>query len=255
MIKILIADDEYTEREILLGIIQQHFDGEADVRLATNGRQAVDVATVWGADLILMDIEMPGLTGLEATKQILAQKPDCKVIFITAFSVFSYAHAAVKLGICDYLLKPVNPDEVVKSIRHAYTQLESQKQLASVATQEDSTYIDKNSALMHKVKRYLQYNYMLYDLSLDSVSKITNIAPSYLSSSFKKCFGVNFVDYVTGLRIQAAQQLLQDPLLSTSEIAGMVGYDSASYFTRAFKRHTGMTPTDYRRQGIWKKEE
>ena len=247
MMKILIADDEYMEREMLTGIVQQRIGREADIRVVSNGRQAVDVATLWGAELILMDIEMPGLTGLEAARQILSQKPDCKIIFITAYSLFSYAHEAVKLGACDYILKPVNPEEVEKSIRHAYAQMESQKQLAEVAAEEQETE-NNGDVVMNKVRKYLKYNYMSYDISLDSVSEIVNMAPAYFSSRFKKCFGVNFVDYVTELRMNAAQELLKDPLRSTAEIAGMVGYDSASYFTRAFKKHTGMTPTEYRRQ-------
>lgn len=253
MIKLLIADDEHIEREVLSDIVQKRFGHEADVREAASGRQAVDMAALWGAELVLMDIEMPGLNGLEAARQILLQRPECKVIFITAYSLFSYAHEAVKLGAADYILKPVNPEEVEKAIRHAMAQLDSQKQLKAVAEEEKGE--GSGDALMDKVKHYLQYNYMLYDISLDSISQIVNMAPAYFSSRFKKCFGVNFVDYVTELRMNAARELLQDPLRSSSEIAGMVGYDSASYFTRAFKKCTGMTPTDFRRQQGWKKEE
>ena len=120
---------------------------------------------------------------------------------------------------------------------------------AILATEEYKAYAFE----LDKVKQYLQYNYMQYDISLDSVSKIVNMAPAYFSSRFKKCFAVNFVDYVAELRMNAAKELLQDPLRSTAEIAGMVGYDSANYFTRAFKKHTGMTPTEFRRGQIRKR--
>ena len=252
MFKLLIVDDEHIEREILSEIIRSRFGPEADVRLADSGRQAVDVAALWGAELILMDIEMPGINGLEAARQILGQMPECKVIFITAYSLFSYAHEAVKLGVCDYILKPVHPDEVEKSIRRAFGQMESRKQLKEVAS-EGTESAENGDALMNKVKHYLQHNYMLYDISLDSISGIVNMAPAYFSSWFKKCLGVNFVDYVTELRMKAAKEYLQDPLRSTAEIAGMVGYDNSSYFARAFKKHTGMTPTEYRRNQEWKK--
>ena len=255
MMKILIVDDEHIEREMLSEIVQNRFGHEADIRQAESGRQAVGTAAFWGAELILMDIEMPGLNGLEAARQILTQRPECKVIFITAYSLFSYAHEAVKLGACDYILKPVNAAEVEKSIRHAYAQLESQKQLKAMAVEAEEEPAESGDTLMNKVKHYLQYNYMLYDISLDSISQIVNMAPAYFSSRFKKCFGVNFVDYVAELRMNAAKELLQDPLRSTAEIAGMVGYDSANYFTRAFKKHTGMTPTEYRRGQAWKRVE
>ena len=88
---------------------------------------------------------------------------------------------------------------------------------------------------------------MLYDVSLDSISDILNINSSYFSMLFKKSFGANFVDYLTDLRISAAKELLADPFLAAAEIANMVGYESPNYFTRVFKKTTGMTPTEYRK--------
>ena len=111
MIRLLIADDERMEREALADIVMRRFEHEVTVEMAENGRKAADTAVLWEADLILMDIEMPGMNGLDAARAVLEQRPECKVIFITAYSLFQYAHEAVHLGACDYLLKPVDPDE------------------------------------------------------------------------------------------------------------------------------------------------
>ena len=81
---------------------------------------------------------------------------------------------------------------------------------------------------------------MIFGLSLESVSDLLGMNASYLSVLFKKCTGTNFVDYLTDLKIAAAKELLEDPLRSASEIANLTGYESASYFTRAFKKNTGM---------------
>lgn len=253
MLKILIADDERIERELLADIICRRMAHEAEIRMAENGRKAVEVAALWGADLILLDIEMPGLNGIDAARQLLEQRPQTKILFITAYSLFSYAHEAVRLGACDYILKPVDPDDVEQAVRRAAAQAEAQRQLEELArtgagkeeTETDGG--DKVSLMMSKVKAYLQHNYM-YDLSLDTVSDILNISPSYFSVMFKKSFGVGFLDYLTELRIQAAKTLLADPLRSSAEVASLVGYESASYFTRMFKKKTGQTPTEYRRQ-------
>lgn len=251
MIKILIADDERIEREILAEILDSRFGRDAQTRMAENGRRAVDMATLWNADIVLMDIEMPGLSGLDAARTILEQRPECKVIFVTAYGLFTYAQEAVKLGACDYLLKPVTADDVERAVRRAANQAETQRQLKALApvgnAPAESVTADKASLLMGKVKSYLQHNYMLYDISLDSVSTILNINPSYFSAQFKRRFGVNFVDYLTDIRMNAAKELLTDPLRATSEVANMVGYENANYFTRAFKKKTGMTPTEYRR--------
>lgn len=254
MIKILIADDEGHQRALLADIVDKRFGREAEVRTAENGRLAVDAAALWAADVVLMDIEMPGLSGIDAARQILAQHPACKIVFVTAYSLFTYAHEAVKLGACDYILKPVDPDDVERAIRRAAAQGEAQRQLEALAASagllESADSYDKTNLLMGKVKKYLQHNYMACDISLDSVSAMLGLNASYFSALFKRTFQVNFLDYLTELRMEAAKELLRDPLRSTAEVANMVGYESANYFTRAFKKKVGMTPTDYRRRAV-----
>jgi len=100
---------------------------------------------------------------------------------------------------------------------------------------------------MAHVRRYLEDNYM-FDISLDSVGEILHISPAYLSAQFKKYQKMNFLDCLTELRINAAKELLNDPFRSSAEVASMVGYEDASYFARAFKKRTGVTPTQYRKQ-------
>ena len=248
--RIVIADDENAEREILSDILTRHFGQGVDIRCVENGRQAVTMVTISEADIVLMDIEMPGLSGIEAARQIKAESPDVKMIFVTAFPLFSYAQEAVKLGASDYILKPVNSDDVIASVQRAMDQREAERQLSQVAerTIKAPEEVEEANQLISKVKKYLQHNYMNVDISLDSVSNIVSLNPTYFSALFKKETGVNFLDYLTDLRIQAARSLLTDPLRSTSEIASMVGYDSAGYFARAFKKRTGMTPTEYRKK-------
>lgn len=246
MRKILIADDEYMELEHLKAIVQRTWGNDVSVTCVENGGQAVDVALLWNPDVILMDIEMPVLSGLEAAKQILVQKPAVKIIFITAYSLFSYAQQAVKLGASDYVLKPVDEESLVHTILTAYGQIDAQAQLEAVGSLEGG---DKAEQIVEKVKAYVLKNYMRSDLSLDAIASLLGINPSYLSGLFKKSTGVGFSSFVSDLRISKAKQLLADPLRSASEIAEMTGYDSSSYFTKAFKKSTGMTPTEYRSKG------
>lgn len=257
MIKILIADDEPMEREILSDIIRWNFAHQAQVRQAENGRAAVDTACLWGADLLLMDVEMPGMNGIEAARVILQQRPQCRVIFVTAYSLFSYAQEAVRLGARDYILKPAEEQTVVKAVRAAMERIEAEARLEQLAKQEqqarqqpdlDNAPTDKTGQLMRQVREYLDKNYM-YNISQESVSSILDFTPSYFSKLFKAHFGMTFMEYLTELRIHAAQELLRDPMKSVAEVAGMVGYEDANYFAKAFKKKTGMTTTQYRRGG------
>ena len=106
---------------------------------------------------------------------------------------------------------------------------------------------DRNALVMAHVRKYMEDNYM-FDLSLDSVSEILHISPAYLSAQFKKYQKTNFLDCLTELRINAAKELLTDPFRSAAEVASMVGYEDSSYFARTFKKRTGMTPTQYRKE-------
>ena len=262
MIRLLIADDERLEREALAEMVTRRFvEHEIVLEEAENGRKAADTAILWGADLILMDIEMPGMNGLDAARAVLAQRPGCRVIFVTAYSLFQYAHEAVHLGACDYLLKPVDPDELEASIRRAIRQIETERKLEALAPvqqeqepeapaaphEEGGDESSQNALVMAHERRYLEDNYM-FDISLDSVGEILHISPAYLSAQFKKYQKMNFLDCLTELRINAAKELLNDPFRSSAEVASMVGYEDASYFARAFKKRTGVTPTQYRRQ-------
>ena len=165
------------------------------------------------------------------------------------------------LGACDYLLKPVDPDELEASIRRAIRQIETERKLEALAPvqqeqepeapaapqEEGGDESSQNALVMAHVRRYLEDNYM-FDISLDSVGEILHISPAYLSAQFKKYQKMNFLDCLTELRINAAKELLNDPFRSSAEVASMVGYEDASYFARAFKKRTGVTPTQYRRQ-------
>ena len=267
MIRLLIADDERLEREALVDMVSRRFvEHEIVTEVAENGRKAADTAVLWGADLILMDIEMPGMNGLDAARAVLAQRPSCRVIFVTAYSLFQYAHEAVHLGACDYLLKPVDPDELEASIRRAIRQVEAERRLEALAPvqqepepelsapeAEEAPHAESENSqtalVMAHVRRYLEDNYM-FDISLDSVGEILHISPAYLSAQFKKYQKMNFLDCLTELRINAAKELLNDPFRSSAEVASMVGYEDASYFARAFKKRTGVTPTQYRKQAV-----
>ena len=237
MIRLLIADDEKLERDALTEMVARRFDEHQVVlETAENGRKAADTAILWGADLILMDIEMPGMSGLDAARAVLAQRPGCRVIFVTAYSLFQYAHEAVHLGACDYLLKPVDPDELEASIRRAIRQIETERKLETLAPvqpepepaaaaegqpEADTPESSQNALVMDHVRRYLEDNYM-FDISLDSVGEILHISPAYLSAQFKKYQKMNFLDCLTELRINAAKELLTDPFRSSAEVASMV---------------------------------
>jgi two-component system, response regulator YesN len=115
MLKLMIVDDEQIEREGLQLILQKAFP-EITIAQAKNGKVAVQMVGEFKPDLVLMDIQMPGMNGLDAIKQITADYPLIKFVMITAFDMFDYARQAIKLGVKDYLLKPSKVSEIVATV-------------------------------------------------------------------------------------------------------------------------------------------
>lgn len=245
MLKLLIADDELMEREAMHNILTEHFGHIADIRMAENGKAAMDIACLWKADLVLMDIEMPGTNGLEAARVIRDQRPECKVIFVTAYGLFHYAQEAVKLGVSDYILKPAEDSEIIQAVQKVIDRIEADRAGGAAIPAEEEHGVDKTTRIMRQVDTYLHKNYM-HDISLDSVAQIINFSPFYFSKLFKQHFQTNFIDYLTEIRISTAKEILKDPTKSAKDIGIMVGYTDPNYFAKIFKKKTGMTPTEYR---------
>ena len=104
---------------------------------------------------------------------------------------------------------------------------------------------EHENSLVQRAKEYINGNYKK-DLSLDELSKELDISPYYFSKLFKEETGSNFVEYLTGLRMDRAKELLKDESLSMKEICAAIGYSDPNYFSRIFKKNIGLTPTEYR---------
>ena len=115
MLKLMIVDDEQIEREGLKAILAKGCPGVA-IELAKNGAAAIELARAYEPDLILMDIKMPGISGLEAAERIRDELPRVRFIMVTAYETFEYARSAIKIGVEDYLLKPSRAGEIVETV-------------------------------------------------------------------------------------------------------------------------------------------
>ncbi|HBR34223.1 MAG TPA: hypothetical protein DD734_06290 [Firmicutes bacterium] len=116
--------------------------------------------------------------------------------------------------------------------------------LSQKITEINTLKTSRINALLMLAIDYIERNYQK-DLSLEDVSSFIQISPFYLSKIFKKEVGVNFIDYLTKIRLQKAKEFLADPRLNIKDICYQVGYKDPNYFTRVFKKNTGLTPTEY----------
>ncbi|MCM3004698.1 response regulator [Priestia koreensis] len=117
--RILIADDHHVVRRGLVFFLRTQSDIEI-VGEAKNGYEAVELAQSLKPDLVLMDLVMPELDGIEATKKLTQVMPDIKILILTSFSDQDYVIPAIRAGASGYQLKDVEPDQLVKAIRAVY---------------------------------------------------------------------------------------------------------------------------------------
>ncbi|UMZ72725.1 response regulator transcription factor [Natranaerofaba carboxydovora] len=253
MFKAIVADDESLERKAISSILSKNREIGVEVcGEAGDGKEAIRLARLHKPNLVLIDIKMPGLDGLEATKNIKDEHPDVHVIVITAYDEFDFAQKALKYQASDYLLKPVRPGCLLDAIKKVLQRINHSSESflpANTNKNTDENNDEENScdSLIEQSIYYIKENYSK-DITLTEVSNAVHLSPYYFSRLFKKKMGMNFIDYLTNLRIEKAKEFLIESNAKVVNITYKVGYKEPAYFSRIFKKHTGITPNDYKKR-------
>lgn len=265
MYKILLADDEQIVLDSLQYMIHKSFPGGCVLETAHNGREAMQKAETFLPDIVFMDIQMPGVNGIEAVRGIKAICPAAVFIMLTAYDKFDYAQRALNLGVSEYLLKPVSRAKVTETLQEMFAKVEKERRRngrgASPADyenrgEEEPLYIresgeyagdkeNKAGRITLFAVEFIDKNFHK-DITLEDVSSAVSLSPYYFSKLFKSETGENFIDYLTCVRINKAKELLKNKSLSVKEICFTIGYSDPNYFSRNFKKIVGVTPTEYR---------
>ena len=242
MYKIIICDDELIIRNGLKSLIESANLKCEIAGMASNGFEACQQINDIQPEIVLMDINMPGMTGLEVIKEILPSLPLTKFIIISGYDEFEYAQQAIKLKAYDYLLKPIDKKNLFAVLENAYNDyIKEKKAFAEELTNENPTVQKKAIDFIYK-------NYNDSELSLNTIAKQFHVSESYLTRIIKNKTNMNFSDLLTKIRMEKAiSLLLSNSNLTVLEISDRIGYKSQHYFSKVFKAYTGMTPTDYKR--------
>lgn len=249
--RVLVAEDELIERKVLCKTLQKYLGDLIFLYEAKNGREAVEIFRREKPQVAILDIEMPGLTGLEVARKIRETDKNCGILFLTGFDKFSYAKQAISVRALDYLLKPYNEQELVFAVEDAIRQVSAQQlprrpaeEAVAPAPQEEDADI-RTSLIRAQVQAFIEAHYR-EDISMQDAAAALRYSDAYFCKLFKQCFKVNFSAYLNEYRVGKARQLIADPRISLKDVSTACGYSDSNYFTRVFKRLTGQTPSEYR---------
>lgn len=231
MHKIMIVDDTKTERDCIRFLIDR-FKLSLEASEACNGNEALQLLSDERFDILFTDVKMPFMDGLALSKAALYHNPKLKIIIFSAYDEFEYAKAAVGLGVSEYLLKPIVPEEFHNCIKKVLSEIPPPP-----AVQSDR---------VETVKQYICQNYDK-DLSLDLLANMVFVHPDHLNRVFKQETGTTLNRFIRAYRMEKAKELLESSHIKIREVSLAVGYKNYSYFCQSFREHFGTSPKKIRK--------
>ncbi|MCR8633828.1 response regulator transcription factor [Paenibacillus radicis (ex Xue et al. 2023)] len=247
MYQVLLVDDERWVRTSLKRVLEKTELPFSVTKEASNGLEALDWLEDNKADLILTDVRMPVMEGLAFVQEVRKQDSGQQVILVSGYDDFQYVQQALRLGVIDYLLKPVEIEDMkrclVKWMEHKQGQQLERSMANNKATNDDRLH----KSPIEQVKEYIQAH-LAGEITLTEAAARVHLNPSYLSQLFKQQLNRNFVDYIVEVRMEAAKRLLCCTSLRINEVADRVGYADVAYFSNTFKKWNSCTPSEFRKE-------
>lgn len=371
MYKVFIVEDEELLRTGMRDNVKWKENGYEFCGEASDGEEALPLVRKIIPDIIITDIKMPFMNGLELSKIIKEESPNTKIIVLTGYDEFDFAREALSIGADEYILKPFSASKLIEALNGISQKIQKDKEkkiwnyekyiierdlvkklkekeynvnedfykndnenieeffkfgklehiesfldeymkrlesaslhsyiytyytlmnifmIASkfirdmkesvneiipemkdmevlclsinsieelrvhinqifvrILSFRDNHKVDKYGKIIEEAKKFINKKYMIPELSLNLVAYNINVSPNHFSTIFKNGTGEAFIDYLTKIRINKAKEYLNSSPMKTYEIAESVGYADSHYFSYIFKKITGLTPSEYRK--------
>lgn len=241
MYKLLIVDNETETRTGLARYFPWEDIGYTVVGHCGDGMEALDFMTSRQVDVLLCDIRMPRLSGLEVARELRSRKHKVKIVFISGHRDFEYAQEALTYEVKAYLLKPTRYEELARVFSEIKMELDAADPVSAATSDIPARHHEQ---IVSRIKQYVENQYAT--ATLEEAAALVHMHAHYVSKYFHERAGVTFSDYLTAVKMRKAAELLGDISYKTYEISERVGYGHAKNFTRTFKKYYGVTPREYR---------
>lgn len=249
--KLLLVDDEI----VALNALQRRVDwlkyGFSDIYTAQDVVGARDILANNKINLVMCDIEMPGISGLVLASEIRDNYPFTECIMVTCHADFDYLKSSMKNKVRDYILKPIDYDELdeilTKYVEDVKKESEIDRVNAVVKSVQDASGMkeEHDSNPVETAKAYIS-EHLREKIYVEDLARLVYMNEQYFMRVFKKNTGMSITEYITDTRMKLAAELLRNTDKSISFIGTAIGSSDDAYFSKCFKKYSGMSPSEYR---------
>lgn len=254
MLRVLIAEDEDMIRKGLIYTIDWLSMGCVVVAEAANGQEGLEKILEYKPDVVIADICMPFLDGIEMIKKA-SEQVRFQSVLLTSYADFEYARRAIEARVCEYLLKPVDEAVLGELMERLGNEIASSRQKEQALEQAEleggAMNLEYYMQLDRSDNQYVSTTIGIIRerfgerLSIEGISEELGVSASYLSRKFKEITGQTFLDFLNKYRVQQAVQLLNQRIYRISEISEAVGFSDYKHFCSVFKKYTLKSPTKF----------
>lgn len=199
-------------------------------------------------DAVLLGELLSDASGVEVARLIHRSEPDCSIVMMGSVKDYRLMKQAMQCGACDFILKPVDPEELVRSLEILRDKLDTEKKhsdsLQIQASRKLHNEYRGSAELAQRVMAYVD-EHILENVNLDDVSKHMHISSSHLIRVFKKETGYTFLKYVTKRKMEKAAEYFAKENLKVREVSERLGYHSTRHFSTLFFKQFGCYPSEY----------
>ncbi len=242
MYRVLLVDDEPLIRQGLKYILPWEEYGVEIAGEAENGQEALKYFEEGYSgkhpQILVTDVKMPVMNGLQLIKTLRERGINVRVIITSGFDDFVYAKEALKYGVENYIVKPINREELSQTVLSVIEKLIPDPEEERCQDNHPKEYIAD-------ILDYINMNYSA-NISLKTLAYRFSLSQAYLGQLVKRRTGMLFSDYINGIRIGRAKDMLVNSSLKENRISELVGYSDSNYFYRVFKKYVGVYPSEYK---------
>jgi two-component system response regulator YesN len=251
LVSIFIVEDERMICEGLCTCFDWQALGARIAGSAADGRTGLQNIASLQPDIVLTDVKMPRMNGIDMVQELRSQGWDGEVIFISAYQEIALIKKALKLRAVDYIFKPIDNEELLNVCRTVIHRIEEKQRIQEIFSRSSQTAWrevvkspEPNLSIMQALKEEIYRN--IKNTTIDSLAEKMGMSRAKLTRTIKQISGETVNGFIVKIRLHIACALLRETSFKVHEIAAQVGFQDSRYFARLFRKAMGALPTEYR---------